>query len=159
MLSRLMNKASDKSSSSETFGLEFDGASRGNPGPAGAGYAIRAQDGTVVFSGGEYHPHATNNFAEYRALIAGLKKAVELNIQHLDVRGDSQLVIRQMLGQYKVKHPNMIPLYQEARSLVMRMKSVSFTHTFREGNTLADKLSNVAIDKKGDPRALADAGA
>jgi len=151
-----MNDLPTNAAADEIFVLEFDGASRGNPGPAGAGFAIRARDGTVLCTGGEYHPSATNNFAEYRALIAGLTKAVELKIQKLDVRGDSQLVIRQMSGQYKVRHPNIIPLHKIASDLARKFSHISYHHLYRESNTLADKLSNIAINKKGNQEALSD---
>jgi ribonuclease HI len=131
---------------------------RATPARPGAGFALRAQDGTVLFTGGEYHASATNNFAEYRALICGLAKAVEFKIEHLNVRGDSQLVIRQMLGEYKVKHPNIIPLYNDAKKLAAKFKSISFAHIYREENKLADELSNVAITSKGNADALAEVG-
>src|SRR5437016_5897019 len=98
----------------ELITIEFDGGSRGNPGPAGIGVVLRAQDGTPLVTLGRFIGRATNNVAEYRALIAGLEKAKELGAKKILVRGDSELIVRQMLGQYRVKSPDLKDLYDEA---------------------------------------------
>src|SRR5437667_8423035 len=98
----------------ETITLEFDGGSRGNPGPAGIGVVLRAKDGTAIATLGKFIGRATNNAAEYRALIAALQEAKKLGAKKVVVRGDSELVIRQMRGEYRVKHPDLKPLYEEA---------------------------------------------
>src|SRR5690348_4110844 len=91
----------------ETITLEFDGGSRGNPGPAGIGVVLRAGDGTPLVTLGRFIGRATNNVAEYRALITALEQAKELGARKIVIRGDSELVIRQMRGEYRVKHPDM----------------------------------------------------
>src|SRR5688572_9225775 len=97
----------------ETLTLEFDGGSRGNPGPAGIGIVIRAQDGTPLVTLGKYIGRATNNVAEYKALITALQEAKKLGAKKIVIRGDSELIIRQMLGQYRVKSPELRELYDE----------------------------------------------
>src|SRR3954469_3244289 len=101
----------------QTFTLEFDGGSRGNPGPAGIGLVVRAADGTPVVTLGRFVGRATNNVAEYRALITAMSEAQRLGARRVVIRGDSELVVRQMLGQYRVKHPDLKPLYEEAQDL------------------------------------------
>ena len=124
----------------------FDGGARSNPGPAGYGVYIVDDAGTVL---AELHGSlgiATNNIAEYRGLIAALQWAVDHDVQQLTVKGDSQLVIEQMRGNYKVKHEGLKPLYLQARMLVMQIGDVRFAHVRREQNQDADRLSNVAMD-------------
>src|SRR5690349_18987102 len=99
----------------ELLTLEFDGGSRGNPGPAGIGAVVRASDGTPLVTLGRYIGRATNNVAEYKALITALQKAKELGAKKVVVRGDSELIVRQMNGQYKVKNADLKPLYEEAQ--------------------------------------------
>src|ERR1041384_3830819 len=101
----------------EVITLECDGGARGNPGPAGIGVVLRGADGTPLVTVGRYIGRATNNVAEYRALIAGLEEAKKLGAKKILVRGDSELIIRQMNGEYRVKSPDMKPLYEEAQSL------------------------------------------
>src|SRR5438552_18691049 len=96
----------------ETITLEFDGGSRGNPGPAGIGIVLRAQDGTTLATLGRFIGRATNNAAEYRALITALQEAKKLGAKHIQIRGDSELIIKQMRGEYRVKHPDLKPLYE-----------------------------------------------
>jgi len=134
----------------ETLILNFDGGSRGNPGPAAYGIVIRANDGTPVVTIGRYIGHATNNVAEYKALIAGLQEAKKLGAQRLLVRGDSQLIIRQMIGEYRVKHADLIPLHRQACELAEGFKKISYEYRPREENTLADALANKAMDKRGE---------
>lgn len=123
-----------------------DGGARGNPGPAGYGVQVVDSDGTVVAE--LYAPigTATNNVAEYRGLIAALTWALEHDASTLRVRMDSELIVNQMLGRYKVKHPGLQPLYAEARSLVARLERVAFEHVRRDANREADRLSNLAMD-------------
>src|SRR5207248_1451149 len=102
----------------ETLTLEFDGGSRGNPGPAGIGVVIRAADGTAIVTLGRFIGRATNNVAEYRALITALEEAKKLGATKVQIRGDSELIIKQMRGEYRVKHPDMKELYDEAKFLV-----------------------------------------
>lgn len=134
----------------EVFRIEFDGGARGNPGPAGFGIVVRAADGQELLTRGEFIGTATNNVAEYRGLIAGLTLALDtLGARRAAVFGDSELVIKQMKGQYRVKNAGLRPLFEQARALAERFEQVSFTHIYREQNKLADKLYNRAIDRKG----------
>lgn len=131
--------------------VEFDGGSRGNPGPAGFGVVIRAaDDGTPLVTAGRFIGNATNNVAEWQGLIFGLKEARRLGAAQVTVHGDSQLVIRQMTGQYRVKQPHLKPLHAEAQAEVKAIGRATFTHNLREHNELADKLANRAMDRKGD---------
>src|SRR3954467_12566452 len=101
----------------ELITIEFDGGSRGNPGPAGIGVVLRAADDTPIVTLGRFIGRATNNVAEYTALVTGLQKAKELGAKNIQIRGDSELVIKQMKGEYRVKHPDLKPLYEEAEHL------------------------------------------
>ena len=127
--------------------LYADGAARGNPGPAGAGAALLDEDGEVIVELTKYLGTATNNVAEYTGLIIGLEEASRRGIDEIDVRMDSQLVVRQMSGIYRVRHPNMVPLAKRARELYESFRRRSITHVRREQNTMADVLSNRAIDE------------
>jgi ribonuclease HI/probable phosphoglycerate mutase len=140
----------------ETLTLEFDGGSRGNPGPAGIGVVVRAADGTPLVTLGRYVGKATNNVAEYRALITAMREAERLGAKRVAIRGDSELVVRQMTGQYRVKHPDLIPLYREAKELFDSFQEASISHNYREKNELADRLGNMAMDRRAD---VTDAGA
>ena len=126
--------------------LRCDGGSRGNPGPAALGYVLLDPAGRVARERGEYIGHATNNVAEYRALVAGLKAAAEAGADPLVVVMDSELVVRQMTGEYRVKHANLKPLNAEARMAAMRLGRVRFTSVRREANVEADRLVNEALD-------------
>jgi ribonuclease HI len=139
----------------ETFTLEFDGGSRGNPGPAALGVVVRSADGTPLVTLGRYLGVMTNNVAEYRALVTGLQKARELGAKRLRVRGDSELVVKQMKGEYRVKHPDLRPLYEQARDLAAQFDELAIEHNYREKNTLADRLVNLALDRK---REVTEAG-
>ena len=124
----------------------FDGGARGNPGPAGYGVHIVDDQGTVL---SEQHGSlgvATNNIAEYRGLIAALQWAVEHDLKSFTVRGDSQLIVEQMRGNYKVKNEGLKPLYLQARMLVMQIGDVRFEYVPREQNKNADRLSNLGMD-------------
>jgi len=126
--------------------LSTDGGARGNPGPAAYGYVLEAEDGTVLDARGEKIGVATNNVAEYRALIAGLEKAVELGVDELEVISDSELLVKQMQGEYRVKNEALRELNDEANSLERKLARVRYTAVRREHNELADKLVNEALD-------------
>ena len=126
--------------------LSTDGGARGNPGPAAYGYVLEAEDGTVLAAHGEKIGVATNNVAEYSALIAGLEKALELGLDEIEVVSDSELMVKQMTGQYRVKNEALRELSLEAGRLARRVGSVDYTAVRREHNKLADKLVNEALD-------------
>jgi probable phosphoglycerate mutase len=126
--------------------LSTDGGARGNPGPAAYGYVLEADDGTMLAAHGEAIGVATNNVAEYRALIAGLEKAVELGIEELEVFSDSELLVRQMTGIYRVKNAALQELQREAARVAARIARVRYTAVRREHNELADRLVNEALD-------------
>jgi ribonuclease H / adenosylcobalamin/alpha-ribazole phosphatase len=126
--------------------LFTDGGARGNPGPAAAAYVLEAEDGTVLDAHGEAIGVATNNVAEYRALLAGLAKAAELGVTELDVVSDSELLVKQMMGAYRVKNAALIDLSLEAAHLGRRIGTVRYTAVPREQNRLADELVNRALD-------------
>ena len=126
--------------------LSTDGGARGNPGPAAYGYVLETEDGTVLDARGETIGVATNNVAEYRALIAGLEKAVELGIDELEVVSDSELLVKQMQGEYRVKNEALRELNDEANSLERKLGRVRYKAVLREHNELADKLVNDALD-------------
>jgi ribonuclease HI len=126
-----------------------DGASRGNPGPSGAGAAILdAETGEVVELLKRYLGRQTNNVAEYQAAILGLSRARELGVREVELVADSQLMIRQLGGRYQVKHPGIRPLYEEALLLLKGFAKVRLVHVPREMNQLADEMSNRAIDER-----------
>lgn len=123
-----------------------DGGSRGNPGPAGYGVRIEQADGTIVELK-EFLGAATNNVAEYNGLLAALRWASEHGISSLRIRSDSELLVKQMRGEYRVKNPGLQPLYEDARALVRRIGRVTFEHVRREFNKEADRLANEAMDE------------
>ena len=127
--------------------LSTDGGARGNPGPAAYGYVLETEDGTVLDARGETIGVATNNVAEYRALIAGLEKAVELGIEELEVVSDSELLVKQMQGEYKVKNEALRELNDEANFLERKLGRVRYKAVRREHNELADRLVNEALDR------------
>jgi len=129
--------------------LSTDGGARGNPGPAAFGYVLETEDGTVLDARGEAIGVATNNVAEYRALIAGLEAALERGVTELDVVSDSELVVKQMRGEYKVKNAALRELSSEAARLARRLDKVDYTAVRREHNELADRLVNEALDAAG----------
>lgn len=131
--------------------LFVDGGARGNPGPAGVG-AVLHMPGADPEGRGEYIGEATNNVAEYRALLLGLALAREMGAKRLAVHSDSELLVRQLTGVYRVKHPDLKPLHQEARRLASGFESVSWIHVPREKNHRADELVNRAIDARGKVR-------
>jgi ribonuclease HI len=125
----------------------IDGGARGNPGPAGFGVRIERSDGTLVEEFCESIGTATNNVAEYRALIAALEWAKKHGHRQLHVRSDSLLLVQQMLGRFKVKHPGLQPLYGKARLLGHEIGRVTFEHVGRALNEHADRLANAAMDE------------
>lgn len=124
-----------------------DGGARGNPGPAGYGVAIRDASGHPVAELSEYLGHRTNNYAEYQGLVAALRYAAENQIRALKVISDSELMVRQMKGIYKVRHPELRKLYDEAQQLVLRLEHFEIRHALREHNRTADRLANEAMDR------------
>ncbi|MDO8725199.1 MAG: ribonuclease HI family protein [Candidatus Methanoperedens sp.] len=128
--------------------LFFDGACRGNPGPMGIG-AVLLENGKKVKDISKRIGKGTNNIAEWSALIEGLKLAKAHGCKELEVRGDSQLIIRQITGRYKVKSENLIPLYDEARKLCRNFEKINFKWVQREKNADTDALSNRALDCHG----------
>jgi ribonuclease HI len=130
------------------FKLFCDGACRGNPGIGGAGAVITDAPGNVVWEGKEYLGHCTNNIAEYRALILGLKGALDQGYKSLEVYLDSELLAKQINGSYRVKNENLIILMKEVRGLLNSFQSVQVKHVLRSHNSHADKLANLAIDEK-----------
>jgi ribonuclease HI len=123
-----------------------DGGARGNPGPAGYGVHITRDDGSIVELKASIGI-ATNNVAEYNGLLAALRWAVDDGVRSLHVKADSELMIKQMLGEYRVKNPGLQPLYEEARQLAGRIGRVAFEHVRREHNKDADRLANEAMDE------------
>ena len=123
-----------------------DGAARGNPGPAGAGAILRDSDGTVLAEIAEPLGHATNNVAEWTAVLLALEEARRLGATHVDLRMDSQLVARQISGMYRVKHPDLKPIHAAVMALLRALDGYTVGHVPRELNKDADRLSNVAID-------------
>ena len=130
--------------------LFTDGGSRGNPGPAAFGYVLEADDGTVLAARGEAIGVATNNVAEYRGLVAGLGRAAELQIGEVEVVSDSELLVKQMRGEYRVKNEALRQLSLEAARLARTVGKVTYTAVRREHNELADRLVNEALDAIGD---------
>lgn len=127
--------------------LFTDGGSRGNPGPAAYAFVLEAEDGTVLDARGESIGVATNNVAEYSALVAGLERAVETGVGELEVVSDSELMVKQMRGEYKVKNRALQDLFLDASRLARKVGRVTYTAVRREHNELADSLVNEALDR------------
>lgn len=128
--------------------LYFDGASKGNPGLAGAGAVLYDGDDIEVYSESVFVGlKETNNVAEYTGLIIGLKAALNLGTKRLIVKGDSDLIVKQMNGAYKVKSPNLIALYEEAKKFAEQFEKITFIHVYRHLNKRADELANVGCTK------------
>ena len=126
--------------------LYTDGGARGNPGPAAIAFVLQDEDGTVLSSQGEAIGVATNNVAEYSALIAGLRCALEFGLEDVEVRSDSELMVKQMRGEYRVKNRALEELFLEASGLARQLPAVTYTHVRREHNVLADRLLNDVLD-------------
>lgn len=131
----------------DQFTLYSDGAARGNPGPAGAGAVLIDAQGREVARLRQYLGETTNNVAEYQALLMGLEAALARGITRLGVRLDSELIVRQLQGAYRVKAPHLKPLFQQARELLSRFQAVDIAHVPRAQNRVADQLANEAIDQ------------
>lgn len=127
-----------------------DGGARGNPGPAAAGVVILADDGSIAEEISEFLGVATNNVAEYRALVLALRRALDMGYRRADICVDSELVVRQLNGAYRVKDAKIIPLHAQVRSLLRRFDEANVTHVRREQNKHADKLVNAALDAAFD---------
>lgn len=123
-----------------------DGGARGNPGPAGIGAVLKDENNNIIYQVSEYIGETTNNQAEYRALIAGLKKAKELKGEYLSFYLDSELVVKQLNREYKVKNTELAPLFMQIHNLSIGFKKITYEHVCRELNKEADKLVNLAID-------------
>ena len=142
-------------SSKEYLVAFIDGGARGNPGPAGYGVHIEDQGGKKIAELSEYLGHQTNNFAEYSGLVAALEYAIEHQHKALKVFSDSELMVKQILGQYKVKSESLAPIYREAKDLIRKLDRFSITHVLRAKNKDADRLANLAMDR-GTGRASAE---
>lgn len=127
--------------------LFTDGGSRGNPGPAAYAFVLEAEDGTVLDARGEAIGVATNNVAEYSALVAGLERAAEVGVSELEVVSDSELLVKQMRGEYRVKNRALQELFLDASRLARQIQRVTYTAVRREHNELADSLVNEALDR------------
>lgn len=130
------------------YEIYVDGASRGNPGQAGAGVVIRDHEGNVIRKLKRYLGVTTNNVAEYQALVAALEAAQGLRISKVRVFADSELMVKQLTGVYRVKSPELKPLYEKAKGLLEGFTEFGITHVYREANSLADSLANEAIDER-----------
>ncbi len=128
--------------------LHCDGASRGNPGPAGAGMVLFDPQGRLQANQGRYLGETTNNVAEYQALLLGLEEARRLEVKKLQVLADSELMVKQINGRYRVKAPHLIPLWREALNALKEFEAWAINHVPREENHLADEAANRAIDQK-----------
>jgi ribonuclease HI len=149
--------SAERAASTPTSAIaNIDGGSRGNPGPAAFGVYITLPDERVIELNG-FIPHSTNNVAEYNGLLAALRWAVAHGVRTLHIRADSELLVKQMKGVYRVKNPGLIPLYEEARRLTRQIGRVSLEHVRREFNKEADRLCNEAMDQAArDSRPPAD---
>lgn len=126
--------------------LHTDGGSRGNPGPAAWGFVIKDDQGKVLLERGKYIGETTNNVAEYSALIEGLKSVLDLKATDVVIKMDSELIVRQMTGKYKIKQPHLIELAAQVRTSLQKFESYKFEHVFREFNKEADAQVNIALD-------------
>ncbi len=125
----------------------IDGGARGNPGPAGYGVLLQDQSGTKVDTLHEYLGEQTNNFAEYSGLVAALEYALKHGHRNLKVRSDSELLVKQIKGEYKVRSEALFDIYREAKELIRKLESFHIQHVFREQNREADRLANLAMDQ------------
>jgi ribonuclease HI len=129
--------------------VNVDGGARGNPGPAAVGAVVQDGDGEVIEERGERIGAATNNVAEYRALLLGIERAAELGASELELIGDSELIVRQVKGEYKVKDPTLRELHTEVKRALRPFESWSIRHVRRAQNAEADRLVNAALDGDG----------
>jgi ribonuclease HI len=143
-----MTDGSPGGARSEDAILWTDGAARGNPGPAGIGALLKTPGGEVLSADSAYLGKATNNVAEYKALLLGLERALALGVRRIEVRADSELLVKQIKGEYQVRSPGLRPLYQSALKLLARFESSRLVHVRREHNSEADRLANAGIDSR-----------
>lgn len=139
--------SSSTGAASEWFTAHCDGGSRGNPGPSGYGAVVEDPQGRTVAELSEFLGNQTNNYAEYHGLLAVLRWAVENRTKYLRVVSDSELMVKQMQGKYKVNSPGLRPLWEEARKMSRRLEGFEMRHTLRGGNKEADRLANEAMDR------------
>jgi ribonuclease HI len=132
--------------------LHCDGACRGNPGPAGAGMVLHDPQGRLQVRKGRYLGETTNNVAEYQALLLGLAEARKLAVKKLRVLADSELMVKQLNGHYRVKSPHLLPLWRQALQALQQFEAYAIIHVPREKNRLADEVANQAIDQKAPAR-------
>jgi len=153
-LQDLFQKIADAYRRRETgfWRLYCDGASRGNPGPAGAGAVLADPQGEIRARLTQYLEVTTNNVAEYQALLLGLKAARDLGVRRLRVFADSELLVRQLHGQYRVKAPHLLPLWRLAQNELQNFETYTISHVPRAENRLADELANQAIDQRPQSR-------
>lgn len=131
--------------------IHIDGGSRGNPGPAAAGVSITTPDGKdALFEAGYWLGTQTNNVAEYQGLIKALAAATELGLEAIRIHSDSELMVKQINGQYRVKAPNLKPLFQDAKIALSQFGKWTITHVYRDHNKRADQLANMAMDAQSD---------
>lgn len=152
--SRRLFSEPDSRVPADTYLAEVDGASRGNPGPAAYAVVLRSPDGKAVFRLGKYIGRETNNVAEYYGLIFALDTAAARGIRSLQVRSDSELMVQQMKGTYRVKSAGLKPLHERAKSLARGFDFFSIEHVYRESNREADALANAALDARGSVSGL-----
>jgi len=137
----------DRTAKSGAHTAHVDGGARGNPGPAGYGVVIHDPANKKVAELSQYLGHRTNNYAEYSGLLAALRYAIAHHIPFLKIISDSELMVRQMKGIYKVRHPELRKLYDEAQHLTSQIEHVEIRHALREHNQDADRLANEAMDR------------
>jgi ribonuclease HI len=135
------------SNSNKQLFLSTDGGARGNPGPAALGFVLKNSSGEIVLERGQYLGETTNNVAEYSALIEGLKAALELGADQIVIQMDSELIVKQMSGEYKIKQPHLQELAGQVREQLGQFVSFKFKHVLREHNKEADRMVNLAIDE------------
>lgn len=148
-LSQILQEAAEAIGAKEAamWSLYCDGASRGNPGPAGAGYVLYDPDKVKRAAEGRFLGETTNNVAEYQALLLGLNKALELEVRDLKIFSDSELLVRQLKGQYRVRQPHLIPLWLEAGRKLQQFRHYAISHLDRSENREADLLARQAVDQ------------
>jgi probable phosphoglycerate mutase len=157
MNENLFENSASSAAAGEWLTAHCDGGSRGNPGPSGYGAVIEDAQGLTVAELSDFLGIQTNNYAEYSGLLAVLKWAIEYGAKHLRVVSDSELMVKQMQGKYKVASPILRPLWEEARRMSRRIESFEIRHTLRGSNKTADRLANEAMDKGMGKAAIAQA--
>lgn len=159
MTGSLFQTEPDSGSQENWVVANCDGGSRGNPGPAGYGVYIRDAAGNVIAELSEFLGQKTNNYAEYSALLAALEYALQHDHRRLRVIADSELMVKQIKGQYKVNSTELRPLYEEAKRRIAKLEGFQIQHVLREKNRHADRLANLAMDRAGAKPAFASSNA